>query len=55
MRMYDQDKDGQIDADWMDAASIDLELNRITLSEYEQVKYAYEHKCLVEPKLAESG
>ena len=48
LRMYDQDNDGKIDADWMDAASIDLELNRILLSEYDQVKYAYEHNCPVE-------
>ncbi|NOQ33993.1 MAG: hypothetical protein GQ567_07380, partial [Methanosarcinales archaeon] len=48
LRMYDQDKDGKIDADWMDAASIDLELNRILLSEYDQVRYAYEHNCPVE-------
>ena len=48
LRMYDQDNDGKIDANWMEAASIDLELNRILLSEYDQVKYAYEHNCPVE-------
>ncbi|MEA3325428.1 MAG: hypothetical protein U9Q37_09930 [Euryarchaeota archaeon] len=48
LRMYDQDADGKIDDDWMTAASIDLELNRILLREYDQVKYAYEHGCPVD-------
>ncbi len=55
LRMYDQDKDGKIDADWMEAASIDLDLNRITQSEYDQVKYAYEHNCPVEAADAPSN
>ena len=53
LRMYDQNGDGVIDDTWMQDASIDLEYRRITRSEYEQVKYAYEHKCPVEPKPAE--
>ena len=48
LRMYDQDNDGRIDANWMVNASIDLDENRITQSEYDQVKYAYEHGCPVE-------
>ncbi|MEA3324657.1 MAG: S-layer protein domain-containing protein, partial [Euryarchaeota archaeon] len=50
LRMYDQNSDGWIDDTWMQDASIDVEYGRITTSEYEQVKYAYEHKCPVEPE-----
>jgi len=53
LRMYDQNGDGFIDDTWMQAASIDLEYLRITLKEYNQVKYAYEHNCPVEPRPAE--
>ena len=49
LRMYDENRDGLIDDDWMLNAGIDLEYGRITQSEYYQVKYAYEHKCPVEP------
>ena len=48
LRLYDQNGDGLIDDTWMQDASIDLEYHRITQSEYEQIKYAYEHNCPVE-------
>ncbi len=50
LRMYDQNRDGWIDDTWMQDASIDVEYLRITKDEYEQVKYAYEHQCPVEPE-----
>ncbi len=50
LRMYDVDEDGLIDANWAINAAIDLEYHRITQSGYDQVKYAYEHNCPVEPK-----
>jgi hypothetical protein len=53
LRRYDQNGDGFIDATWMQDASIDVEYLRITMDEYEQVKYAYEQQCPVEPKPAE--
>jgi len=53
LRMYDQNGDGFIDDTWMQDASIDVEFLRITLKEYNQVKYAYEHNCPVEPRPAE--
>jgi hypothetical protein len=49
LRMYDEDGDGWIDEQWAINAGIDLEYHRITQSGYDQVKYAYEHKCPVEP------
>ena len=49
LRMYDDDGDGWIDDQWTINAGIDLDYGRITQSEYDQVKYAYEHNCPVEP------
>ena len=49
LRMYDENGDGRIDEQWTINAGIDLDESRITLSEYYQVKYAYEHNCPVEP------
>ena len=49
LRMYDEDGDGRIDEDWVVNAAIDLDESRITQSGYDQVKYAYEHNCPVEP------
>ncbi len=48
LRMYDDDEDGQIDAQWEVNAAIDLDHSRITQYGYDQVKYAYEHNCPVE-------
>ncbi len=49
LRMYDEDGDGRIDDNWVVNAAIDLDEGRITQSGYDQVKYAYEHNCPVEP------
>ena len=49
LRMYDVDGDGKIDEQWKVNAAIDLDASRITQNGYDQVEYAYEHNCPVEP------
>ena len=45
LKRYDVDRDGQIDENWAKIAGIDLNASRMTQSDYNQVKYAYEHMC----------
>jgi hypothetical protein len=49
LRRYDHNKNGLIDSNEMETAIIDLDEGRITQSECDHVKYAYEHNCPVEP------
>jgi len=53
LRRYDQNKNGLIDDKEMENAEIGYEQNYEKQSDYEQIVYAYEHKCPVEPKPAE--
>ena len=45
---YDQNKNGLIDSNEMEAAKIGYENNYEKQSDYEQILYAYEHSCPVE-------
>ena len=49
LRRYDHEKSGLIESNEMETAKIGYENNYETQSDYEQILYAYEHKCLVEP------
>ncbi len=53
LRRYDHNKNGLIDDKEMENAEIGYESNYEKQSDYEQIVYAYEHKCPVEPKPAE--
>ena len=50
LRRYDHEKSGLIESNEMETAKIGYENNYEAQSDYEQILYAYEHKCLVEPK-----
>ena len=49
LRRYDHNKNGLIDDKEMENADIGYESNYEKQSDYEQIVYAYEHKCPVEP------
>jgi len=53
LRRYDHDKDGLISSHELETAKIGYESNYEKQSDYEQIVYAYDHKCPVEPKPAE--
>ena len=53
LRRYDHDKDGLISSHELETATIGYESNYEKQSDYEQIVYAYDHKCPVEPKPAE--
>ncbi len=53
LRRYDHNKNGLIDDKEMENAHIGYESNYEKQSDYEQIVYAYDHKCPVEPKPAE--
>ncbi len=48
LKRYDQNKNGLIDSKEMEAAKISYESNFEKQSDYEQIKYAYEHQCSVD-------
>ncbi|MBA1342796.1 MAG: hypothetical protein C5S52_04280 [ANME-2 cluster archaeon] len=49
LRRYDHNKDGLIDSHELETAKIGYESNYEKQSDYEQIVYAYDHKCPVEP------
>ena len=49
LRRYDHDKDGLISSHELETAKIGYESNYEKQSDYEQIKYAHEHQCSVEP------
>jgi len=49
LRRYDHDTNGLIDSNEMETAKIGYESNYEKQSDYEQILYAYEHQCSVEP------
>ena len=49
MRRYDFDNNGLIDSNEMEKAKIGYESNYEKPGDYEQISYAYENNCPVEP------